>query len=163
MSIYNTYPVDCANLTFFYSINASSATVTSLHQCSRMPNFSGTTTAIKTTCSELITIIKKKKNRIREEKPNNCAHAASSCTGQKFHISCLLNLFRLKLDWMQPYGSALKWQPKRVSGLRGYSGGYAKQSIHKAKILIFSHPFLQEQKNKRERDEATVLTDVAWL
>lgn len=26
--IYNTYPVDCANLTFLYSINASSSTVT---------------------------------------------------------------------------------------------------------------------------------------
>lgn len=55
--IYNTYPVDCANLTFFYSINASPSTVTSLLQCSLMLNFSCTTIAIKTTCSKLIIII----------------------------------------------------------------------------------------------------------
>lgn len=52
--IYNTYPVDCANLTFSYSISASSSTVTSLLQCSLMLNFSCTTIAIETTCSKLI-------------------------------------------------------------------------------------------------------------
>lgn len=65
MIIYNTYPVDCANLTFFYSINAFSSTVTSLLQCSRMLNFSCTIIPIKTTCSKLIII--KKKKRIGEK------------------------------------------------------------------------------------------------
>jgi len=79
MIIYNPYPVDCANLTFFYSINASS-TVTSLLQCSLMLNFSCTTIAIKTTCSKLRGIVRIIIKRGGEEKPDSCAHVASTAS-----------------------------------------------------------------------------------